>query len=780
MKRVSLLLLLLIILGVSFVRVQPSFAQAIYFEDADPTLLILGNGAYEVGLQKSNGAITYISDKTTGQRVSEGSRYGCLWGAYGAQAGYIGGCSYTAGAANGFSYAWSPTESRLALRYTQPAAGGRYATALVTLTASLENWFDLQLQLENHLGATLDYVLFPSDLVFREADLQAAYLPVLPGIALQPSFFAQKRSYVASYPGELFADFMAVDSQRGTIAIYTRYEAAGIRPLVLGFNHDDGYLPASTDYYHAFGARSPDGAVWTSPRVRVRVAESVLASIQAYRADTGIDQFDSLATKAGTRYQQLVQSPAFKADATQLALPFTQYAALLAQVPPPGILHLLAFQSGGFDERHPDILPPAAAWGSTADLVAMMQQAQALGFLVMPYTNPTWWDDHSPTVQALVATGTLTDAMVLEPPNAPRYEIYGTHGGYVVSPDAPLVRQRLAQLSAAMTVTLPSDLVFEDQVGARGWLFDQNAFAPGPTAYAQGWLEHTRTYRQTRLMTEGGSDRLAETELGFHGSVLLAEQLGQSGGRWGTDTWRPFPIAPLMLRDKVLLYQHNLAPETFTTNKATLAWNMAFGYMLSYDLGWTNFGGGISDPWLAVVAAFQKEVLARYAGERLLSYASLDGAATQSAFEHFAVITNWSSAAPYMAGLYVLPPAGAMVTSDDGSLIAGVFTSYNGVPLRSGEHYLIEERSADSVIVRQPLGDATELTIRVVPATQVTDTPIVWAFSAAGVPLGSVASATTADGGSVTFVYQRQLAGGAVAYYRITQGTRMFMPLVAR
>jgi Domain of unknown function (DUF6259) len=779
MRRICILLLLLIASGVSFIRPQPSFAQAIYFVDSDPKMIVLGNSFYEVGIHKANGSIAYITDKATGQHISEGSRYGCLWGAYGMHANYVGGCSYTVGATSAFSYIWSAADARLSLRYAPDLARTTHATALVTLTASPDRWFDLQLRLENHLGGTLDYVLFPSDLVFREADLQAVYLPVSPGIVLKPAFFAQNRSYVAAYPGDFFADFMALTSGSGSISIYALYdEGAGIRPLVLGFNHDDGYLQDSSYYYHSFGARSPDGGIWISPRVRVRIGQPVTESIQAYRSDNGIAQFRSLASKAGARYTQIVQSPLLKADVTQLAIPFAQYAALLSHVPAPGILHLLAFQPGGFDENHPDMLPPAAAWGSSADMAEMVHQAQAMGFLVMPYINPTWWNDQSPTLQTIISTGQLTNVAALDSLSIPRYEVYGPHTGYVVSPYAPLVRQRIGQLMSDITGSISSDLVFEDQIGARTWIFDYSAFSPNPTAYAQGWLEHTRTYSNTLLMTEGGMDRLAETELGFHGGVLLAERLLQTEGRWGNGTWEPFPILPLMLRDKVLLYQHNLAPESFTVNKATLAWNMAFGFMLSYDLGWTNFGGGVADPWLAVVTAFQREVFSRYASERLLSYTDMGDAATRSVFEHVVVITNWSSTTPYGVGSYEIPPSGAMVTSEDGSLIAGVFSSYNGHPLRTGDHYLIEQHSADAITVRQPMGDDTELTIRNPLGWKIADEPAVSAVSVDGIPLGPVASSATADG--VTFVYQHQIAGVAVSYYQIAlvQGTRIFMPLV--
>ncbi len=54
----------------------------IYFDDSAPDIMRLGNSLhYEIGLRKSNGAIAYIVDKTTGQQVTLGSRYECLWGA---------------------------------------------------------------------------------------------------------------------------------------------------------------------------------------------------------------------------------------------------------------------------------------------------------------------------------------------------------------------------------------------------------------------------------------------------------------------------------------------------------------------------------------------------------------------------------------------------------------------------------------------------------------------------------------------------------------------------
>ncbi len=369
MKLLSLLLaVLLTVPNLQFWRTGAPSAETIYFNDSDPDIMLLGNGAYyEIGFRKSNGAIAYITDKTTGQHVSEGSRRGCLWGAVfpDATSTYVGGCSYSASWSNRFSYAWTAATNTLTLSYTPDPAAAQRVTAQVVVTASQGRWFDMRLQVQNNWGETLDYVLFPSELVFTEAEIKEALLPVLPGVVLEPAFFAQNRSYTTKYPGYpgMFADYLSLSSTKGQIAIYAIYEQGPIRPTTAGLIHDDEYVSDSTYYYHNYGAWIKDGGTYSTPRVRMRVSQPPLTTIGAYRAENGLEGFPSLQQKLGARYAQVVQSPLYKADTAQLGIPFTQYASLLSRLPSPGILHPVAFQPGGHDESYPDFLPPAAEIG---------------------------------------------------------------------------------------------------------------------------------------------------------------------------------------------------------------------------------------------------------------------------------------------------------------------------------------------------------------------------------------------------------------------------------
>lgn len=56
-----------------------------------------------------------------------------------------------------------------------------------------------------------------------------------------------------------------------------------------------------------------------------------------------------------------------------------------------------------------------------------MNHARERGFFNMPYTNPTWWDDKSPSFQGL----SPETVAVLDAGGSPMYECYN------VTPDAP-------------------------------------------------------------------------------------------------------------------------------------------------------------------------------------------------------------------------------------------------------------------------------------------------------------------------------------------------------
>ncbi|MBN1812377.1 MAG: hypothetical protein JXA14_11110 [Anaerolineae bacterium] len=780
--------------------------SGIYFDASNPDFILLGNDYYEIGVSKTNGALTFIEDKATGQNVSAGSRYSCLWGSVFETVpqpnDYVGGCLYRHDNADReFTWVWHPSDGRLALRYIANPDQYVEINAWVDITLSTDPWFDMRLFLENKGGDTVERVLFPSDLMFLKSDMQELLLPVMPGVVLKPGIFDEREPYwyTIRYPGwpGVFADYQALESTRGRLALYTIHKTDEIITTEIGPIEDSEH-PGSFYLYHTFYSGIADNNIWESPMVRIHIGQPYPQTLAAYRTHNQFAAFPDLRTKAGSRYDQLVRSPLIKADTDKS---ISVYETLLPQIPAPAILHWVSFWPYSFDENYPDLLPPKPEFGTTIEMATLFGEANAAGFLNMPYTNPTWWDDEAPTFEGLSPTNVAVlgrggDALYecytgsADPPdctpeNAARDSTFNIglppyqwlHGGYVVSPHVDQVQQRLAQLQQQMKADIPSDLVFEDQVGARAMTFDYNPDAPTPTSYHQGWLEHTRVYSANLLMTEAGYDRLAETETGFHGSYLLAHVTTDATTEWwGVGNWHVYPLTAFLTRDKTLFYQHNLAPETFTYNLSTLRWNLATGYMLSYDTYASEYGGGLESPWLGLVATLQSEVLSRYADELAVDFDFVEPEVSLTAFETYSVTANWNAESPYTIGAHQVSPGGVYVWNND-DIVAGMFDVYNGEALSGTGHFIIEERASNAIVVWQPLGAQTILKVLPLSDWSTGDTVLVLACEKGDhcINVGTV----PITGNAIRFTYSPVVNDTDVWCYKLVKvSARLYLPLV--
>lgn len=772
MRRPFIIPMILLILG--FLAAAPINGEGakqnpstngIYFNDSDPELLILGNDTWEVAFRKTNGGIVYITDKAAGGTLSTGSRHECLWGASDLQNQfYVGGCSFHRDWSNRFSYAWSGSNNTLTFSYTTDPLAVDEFTATVQVVATEADFFDMKLSVQEHYsdGRLFDFLLFPSDLYFSEGEVKGVLLPLLPGVVLKPGFFSDERVYSWNYPGYpgAFADYLALSTTEGELAIYSLFSGDPLQPVQSGINNDDEYQPDTYYISHNFGVMLQPDQLWQSPWVRLRISKPWTDTIADYRADNGLDQFASVCKKLGLLYDQVSHMPEYRLVSFEVQRKFSEYDALFfSQIRTPALLHLVGYQPIGHDHYSPDYLPPDTRWCNvpedcTQEFAAMFTQAQARGWLVMPYINPTWWNPDGPTMTNL-APLTVEDIAVLDRQGTALYETYGVNGGYVVSPSVPFVLSRTGTLMVDMTSLVPSDLIFEDQIGARAWMFDFNPASPSLTDYIQGWIEHTRSYQAVRLATELAFDRLAETEVGFYGSILLPQKLGQTASWWGDDNWAVYPLAQMMTRDRTLFYQHDLDLNTFSDSKANLTWNLAMGYNLGDDLRLSE--GNVHDnPWLKLNGEYQDHLLAIYASERITGYTNLAANVTRTSFQNVEVIANWDSTNPYTSGGYTLSPSGALVRDASGRLTAGILTVFNGQPLSAGDHFLIVNVDLDQISVHQPMGASTSLTVPFPAGWQAGDPIQAHAEDIAGNVLGNLALSITEQG--ITFTYPLTLS----------------------
>jgi hypothetical protein len=370
----------------------------------------------------------------------------------------------------------------------------------------------------------------------------------------------------------------------------------------------------------------------------------------------------------------------------------------MSNLPANNLLHLVAFWPVGFDEQYPDYLPPNPALGTLADLQSLVADARGRGHLVMPYTNPTWWDDQSPTLAAL-GTGIVArdrdDNLITE-------TYGGTHGGYVVSPYAVEVIARQDQTRDEFTQTIPCDFLFEDQIGAREQpKFARHPDAPSPTEYTQGLINvAARSAARIPIMSEGGFDRLSWHESGFCNSQRIGWQW------WPKSTYTVYPMAPLWAHENLYFNMHNLAGTGMANDLPALTYFISMGYALSHDLS-------MYDPdWLGVLDRFQKSLVAKLVGVDMASFSALaTPGQTQTNFGDGTIITANLTDATMAIDDHVVAADG-FIAQKAGDVLGGVFTTLHGQALAGpAPHYLVFAYADYRITVYQPRGDSGLLTL---------------------------------------------------------------------
>ena len=732
-----------------------------YFDDSDPLKIVMGNSsAYELALDKENGAILYLTDKAADAHISEGSYNGNLWLLESGKT-KIGAGDYSSASPDSFYYIYFPDSSVLQLYY-KPKDEANLPQVTVTIRLKDDVYFDMVFLIENKTDIVFHKLHFPERLMIPTDRLYEALMPDKPGVILETDFFTSELpktgEYILPHP-PAFADFFAVQEMSGRFAMYSVWTPGPIRQNALGFQQIVG---DTTMAVHNFEFRVASGKNWLSPPVRLRFGQDFTQSVLAYRDDNHLDEFESVSDKLGGKYSAIIQSVLMHLDPMWVDAGFKEWPAIFRQLPGSSVLMPSNYWAGGFHGAHPDYIPPDAAYGTTADLKAAVDSAHALGQLVMPLTLPVWWHENSLTVQGLSGYGlSPNDVARLDSAGNPEYTAWELAGqydwGYNVSPRQPYVQQRLQEFMAQMSDSLGYDMIYEDVLGASSYGED---FQPSAidSFDPEGWIDHTRTYKDHLLCTESGYDHLAETEFAFLGGGFVPGWDNMEPGK------RLFPLVGFLLHDKVLFYNYWGDP---ATSAGRLSWDLVFGYMLNNAVKPLDDGvyTRIGSPWQFVDEYFQKFVLSRYADKPLTAFSRPGGEVLQCVYENATVTANKSFSSSFATGAYTIPPQGVLVQSTSGDLIAGILSVYNGQPLSAGDHYLIERRFNDSLEVRQPLGEDTDILLNYISGWSQSDTTV-WVKAYSAQKLVSVFKPQMTASGLI-FTYRQSIDGQHINYYSV-------------
>ena len=432
--------------------------------------------------------------------------------------------------------------------------------------------------------------------------------------------------FSSSYP-PAFADFMHLDTLAGPASLY------GVQPqkwppwagakdansilvpgrLGCGGDKRGGWCE------RAFGTFVSPGRTWRTPAVRLAVGRPVEKSLRDYcdanQINRRLDEKMPADVLAKFKQSVLVYYAGNCADKL----------ARLDKLPSPALIHFADYLKGGFDKEYPDHLPPRAEFGTPRQFREFFDRCHALGHLVMPYTNPTWWCDH-PKGPTFEHEG---DAPLLRGLDGkPCYERYGSPGndGWTVCHWHPAVQHANRETVRQFSEDYPVDILFQDQCGARGWRYDINPASPTPYACADGLLSQvSEDAAKKPLSTESGWDRVANFESQLCGMTwgIVPTEGGPSWRRlmkydYSPVTWNIFPLAQIIAHDKCSFVHHDLGQ--FVTNRETLAWTLGLGYSLSYRIAASTLAQDGPREWLRWLDRLQKSVVARYVGEPMRNF----------------------------------------------------------------------------------------------------------------------------------------------------------------
>ena len=433
--------------------------------------------------------------------------------------------------------------------------------------------------------------------------------------ALRPDQFLDHR---LKYP-PAFADFMHLDSTAGSVSIYG-VQPHNWKPWEGRENHKELFVPgrlacggdeAGGYCRRAFGTYVAPGQEWDAPAVRLDIGRPASETLRTYCRANGIERGleEKMSAELLDRFKDAVMVK-YHGNCSEML-------ANLTHLPTPSIVHMTDYLRVGFDEPYPDHLPPRPEFGTPEEFRSVVDKCHELGHLFMPYVNPTWWCDNprSPTF-AREGTEPLLKGLDGELSR----EVYGgTHDGYTVCHWHPAVRKANRETVQNFTEKYPSDILLQDQCGARSWKYDTNPESPTPYAYSHGLMS---------MVAEDSTRVPLSTESGWDGVVNYESQL--CGMSWGivpypwsrrpmlkttypTESWTIYPIAQYIAHEKCAMIHHDLGQ--FVHDRQRLAWTLGLGFCMSYRTHATRLSRPENRQWPAWLSRVQKSLCARYLGQ---------------------------------------------------------------------------------------------------------------------------------------------------------------------
>ena len=502
------------------------------------------------------------------------------------------------------------------------------------------------------------------------------------------------RSLEETYP-PAFSDFLHLDTQPGQVSVY------GVQ------KPEDIFVPASLlarggeaggEIAREWLTWVEPGKPWNSPTVRVTVGAPVPETVREYGRANRFER--PLAEKIKPDVlERLKRGLLVKYEGGLREQ--TAAAKLLSKN---ALIHTSNYLHGGFDKQYPDHVPPHPRYGTAEEFAAFIKAVRDSGRLFMPYTNPTWWCDDPPG-PTFVRHG---DAPLLKDRQGRRVkEQYARNYGWSLCAFHPAALEAEKTILKQFTEEYPVDVLFQDQIGARGPQYDFNPASPAPYAYIQGMIDIAkRDSAAVPLSTENGFDAILNWETQYCGitwGLVRTEHRPEWAQTWQerypAEVWRFAPLALWLAHDKALFAHHDLGQ--FVTNREVLSWTLALGYQLSLVTTPQALAHPEGRQWLDWLAALQETLGPLYLGAALTRWEEPAPGVYRAEYGRLALLAN-TTARPYRFDEQTtLSPHGFLALAPKEGIAAGWLDRYKGRDYPEGLAFV---REAGRLAVYMPEG----------------------------------------------------------------------------
>ncbi len=713
---------------------------------AAPFMLTPAGSNFEIAINRDNGAIEAIYNSQTGELISAGNAGGAAWALKFFDEETMPMLTSAEFSADSEAARFNLDEENGILHYFYDMDGDAATTEVhvqIELTQIDNNTFDWNMLVENESGLTVRKVIMPHGMSFEAAGLERVYVPAWEGLTLEQTYFIENRSAHFGR-GSMFADMVAIEHDAGNFAFYTIQDSLYQADIIPGHSAEDAVIqPADYHFWGnggngyvamEIGTAIPSGQSWNSATVRFHIDANLDEVMEGYMADTGLDQIPSLAEKAVLygQFSQIAESALLNLDISAIEAETGQtWQAIrdqtLATLPQNAIVQFSRWQNGGVDAEgnllSPDInqdLPSAPIWtdqhGSVEDLQALLDTMNAEGIFAAPYLDWTVW------TQLVEETGNLPS--LENSPDALRSstasQAVTLDGGYVLKSWSDDLRARNDAIVTQFSSKVTLDMLYSEMSGADRWRYTylDDASQASASAFTQGLINETNRLGAGQPLIVGSMmDQLASGATGFAGSLRQEQTTGlmrHLGAQY--DAWNAYPLAAMMMHDKVAFYPNPTQNARPTASRAEFTYYTLMGYNLAEDAG--SLTGG-REFWVPMISSFQESINSRTFGEEMVSYEVLteDGKQIETVFgsgrSKITISANFDldgTGATADFNGYTVSPDGFHAYTADGSMVGGVyFGQFNGNGLSSGRHWITVEKLDNTIEVRQTFGTDTDV-----------------------------------------------------------------------